>query len=62
MYEALIFVQVVSGKKIEKEEKKEIRELSEEERQRVMASDDFQKFFERTARVMERALADDVIH
>lgn len=36
------------------------RELSDEERQQILLSDSFVRFFDKTARVMERALAEDV--
>jgi dynein intermediate chain len=35
-------------------------ELSEEEKKQIMMSEDFQKFFDHTAKIMERALAEDV--
>ncbi|XP_011306000.1 cytoplasmic dynein 1 intermediate chain isoform X17 [Fopius arisanus] len=42
-----------------KEEKpKEVRELSEEEKQMLILSEDFQKFLDRTSRIVERALAE----
>ncbi|XP_015123663.1 cytoplasmic dynein 1 intermediate chain isoform X16 [Diachasma alloeum] len=44
-----------------KEEKpKEVRELSEEEKQMLILSEDFQKFLDRTSRIVERALAESV--
>uniref|UniRef100_A0A1I8GC58 WD_REPEATS_REGION domain-containing protein n=1 Tax=Macrostomum lignano TaxID=282301 RepID=A0A1I8GC58_9PLAT len=36
------------------------RELSDEERQQILLSESFVRFFDKTARVMERALAEDV--
>ena len=35
------------------------RELTEEERQQILHSSDFQSFFDCSVRVMERALAED---
>ncbi len=35
-------------------------ELSEEEKQQIMASEDFQKFFDRSTRVIERALSEKI--
>lgn len=43
-----------------KEEKPAIRELSEEERQQILSSDEFQKFFDRASRILERALTEEV--
>lgn len=42
------------------ETKKEIRELSEEEKQMIILSEDFQHFMDRAGRVMERALCESV--
>ncbi|XP_067687230.1 cytoplasmic dynein 1 intermediate chain 2-like isoform X9 [Haliotis asinina] len=42
-----------------KEEKIPVREMSEEEKKAVMLSDDFQTFFFKSARVIERAMAED---
>ncbi|XP_043272904.1 cytoplasmic dynein 1 intermediate chain isoform X27 [Venturia canescens] len=39
---------------------KEVRELSEEEKQMIILSEDFQRFLDRTSRVVERALAESV--
>ncbi|XP_063981959.1 cytoplasmic dynein 1 intermediate chain isoform X31 [Diachasmimorpha longicaudata] len=39
---------------------KEVRELSEEEKQMLILSEDFQKFLDRTSRIVERALAESV--
>lgn len=36
-----------------------LRELTEEERQQILHSSEFQSFFDCTIRVMERALAED---
>ncbi|XP_065156920.1 cytoplasmic dynein 1 intermediate chain isoform X21 [Atheta coriaria] len=43
-----------------KKEAKEIRELSEEEKQMIILSEDFQKFVDRAGRIMERALGETV--
>ncbi|XP_074034807.1 cytoplasmic dynein 1 intermediate chain short wing isoform X19 [Leptinotarsa decemlineata] len=43
-----------------KEEVKEIRELSEDEKQIVILSEDFQHFMDRAGRIMERALCESV--
>ncbi|XP_076258728.1 cytoplasmic dynein 1 intermediate chain short wing isoform X7 [Rhynchophorus ferrugineus] len=40
------------------QEQKEIQELSEEEKQIIILSEDFQQFIDRTGRVMERALCE----
>ncbi|XP_046379659.2 cytoplasmic dynein 1 intermediate chain 2-like isoform X16 [Haliotis rufescens] len=42
-----------------KEEKIPVREMSEEEKKTIMLSDDFQTFFYKSARVIERAMAED---
>ncbi|CAH1776148.1 unnamed protein product [Owenia fusiformis] len=42
-----------------KEEKIEVREISEEEKQQIMFTDDFQKFMMRSSAIMERALAEE---
>ncbi|XP_077293131.1 cytoplasmic dynein 1 intermediate chain short wing isoform X3 [Arctopsyche grandis] len=42
------------------EEKKEVRELSEDEKQMIVLSADFQKFVSRAGKVMERALAESI--
>ena len=34
-------------------------ELSQEEKEAIMMSDDFHKFFDRTTRLMERAMCED---
>lgn len=39
-------------------EAKPIREISEEEKQKIMLTEDFQRFVDRTGRIMERALAE----
>lgn len=43
-----------------KQEVKEIRELSEEEKQMIILSEDFQRFVDRAGRLVERALAEGV--
>ncbi|XP_017785638.1 PREDICTED: cytoplasmic dynein 1 intermediate chain isoform X5 [Nicrophorus vespilloides] len=43
-----------------KQEVKEVRELSEEEKQMIILSEDFQRFVDRAGRVMERALGETV--
>ncbi|XP_050304113.1 cytoplasmic dynein 1 intermediate chain isoform X4 [Anthonomus grandis grandis] len=43
-----------------KEEIKEIRELSEEEKQMIILSDDFQQFIDRAGRIIDRALSENV--
>lgn len=35
------------------------RELSEEEKQQILLSEDFQRFFDRSTRIVERALYED---
>lgn len=44
----------------EKEKPKEVRELSEEEKQMTILSEDFQRFLDRTSRILERALGETV--
>ncbi|CAL7951334.1 unnamed protein product [Xylocopa violacea] len=44
----------------EKEKPKEVRELSEEEKQMIILSEDFQRFLDRTSRIVERALGESV--
>ncbi|XP_057339008.1 cytoplasmic dynein 1 intermediate chain-like isoform X3 [Microplitis mediator] len=44
----------------EPEKPKEIRELSEEEKQMIILSEDFQRFLDKTSRLVERALAESV--
>ncbi|XP_034829992.1 cytoplasmic dynein 1 intermediate chain-like isoform X14 [Maniola hyperantus] len=46
--------------KKEEEKEKKIRELSNDEKQTIMLSAEFQKFMSRAGRVIERALAEDV--
>ncbi|XP_071552652.1 cytoplasmic dynein 1 intermediate chain 1-like isoform X35 [Panulirus ornatus] len=46
-------------KKIEEEKPEPPRELSDEEKQMVMMTEEFHSFFDRTTRIMERALAED---
>lgn len=43
-----------------KEEIKEVRELSEEEKQMIILSEDFQHFMDKAGRIMERALCESV--
>ncbi|XP_046391962.1 cytoplasmic dynein 1 intermediate chain isoform X14 [Ischnura elegans] len=43
-----------------KQAPKTVRELSEEEKQTIILSEDFQRFLDRTGRLMERALAEQV--
>lgn len=43
-----------------KKEQKAIRELSEEEKMMIVLSEDFQKFMDRSGRIMERALSESV--
>ncbi|XP_018566268.1 cytoplasmic dynein 1 intermediate chain isoform X2 [Anoplophora glabripennis] len=43
-----------------KEELKEVRELSEEEKQMIILSEDFQHFMDKSGRIMERALCESV--
>ncbi|KFM68344.1 Cytoplasmic dynein 1 intermediate chain 2, partial [Stegodyphus mimosarum] len=43
-----------------KEEKKKVRELSEEEKKQIMLREDFHQFFDRATRIIERALYEDV--
>ena len=52
-------VPAVTAVEAQKEkETKPIRELSEEEKQMIMLTEDFQRFVDRTGRIMERALAE----
>ncbi|XP_008549146.1 cytoplasmic dynein 1 intermediate chain isoform X6 [Microplitis demolitor] len=44
----------------EPEKPREIRELSEEEKQMIILSEDFQRFLDKTSRLVERALAESV--
>ncbi|XP_006563252.1 cytoplasmic dynein 1 intermediate chain isoform X35 [Apis florea] len=44
----------------EKEKPKEVQELSEEEKQMIILSEDFQRFLDRTSRIVERALGESV--
>ncbi|XP_044010821.1 cytoplasmic dynein 1 intermediate chain isoform X3 [Aphidius gifuensis] len=50
--------QVEQQKELEKP--KEVRELSEEEKQMIVLSEDFQRFLDRSSRLVERALAESV--
>ncbi|KAK9871147.1 hypothetical protein WA026_011429 [Henosepilachna vigintioctopunctata] len=43
-----------------KQEVKEVRELSEEEKQMIILSEDFQHFIDRAGRIMERALCESI--
>ncbi|XP_063227692.1 cytoplasmic dynein 1 intermediate chain isoform X5 [Bacillus rossius redtenbacheri] len=43
-----------------KQPPKEVRELSEEEKQMIILSEEFQRFFDRATRIMERALSESV--
>ncbi|KAF5304244.1 hypothetical protein FQA39_LY09771 [Lamprigera yunnana] len=43
-----------------KQEMKEIRELSEEEKQMIILSEDFQRFIDRAGKIVERALGESV--
>ncbi|XP_013381208.1 cytoplasmic dynein 1 intermediate chain 2 isoform X2 [Lingula anatina] len=52
--------QDVQQKEEKKEERRKVRELSEEEKQQIMMSEDFVRFFDRSTRLIERALAEDV--
>jgi len=51
---------VTSVEEEKKEEIKQIRELSEEEKQMIILSEDFQRFIDRAGRIMERALGESV--
>lgn len=52
-------VPAVTAVEAQKEKEKiPIRELSEEEKQMVMLTEDFQRFVDRSGRIMERALAE----
>ncbi|KAM8719852.1 hypothetical protein ACLKA7_005987 [Drosophila subpalustris] len=46
--------------KKEQEEKKEVKELSEEQKQMIILSEDFQRFVLKAGRVIERALSENV--
>lgn len=43
-----------------KEEKPVVRDLSEEEKKQIMMSEEFHSFFDRTTRILERALTEEV--
>lgn len=43
-----------------KDEKRKVRELSEEEKKQIMMKEDFHQFFDRAVRVVERALCEDI--
>ncbi|XP_017792590.1 PREDICTED: cytoplasmic dynein 1 intermediate chain-like [Habropoda laboriosa] len=47
-------------KQKENEKPKEVRELSEEEKQMIILSEDFQRFLDRTSRIVERALGESI--
>uniref|UniRef100_A0ABD2X9S1 Cytoplasmic dynein 1 intermediate chain n=1 Tax=Trichogramma kaykai TaxID=54128 RepID=A0ABD2X9S1_9HYME len=47
-------------KQKEQEKLKEVRELSEEEKQMLMISEEFKRFIDRSSRIVERALAESV--
>ncbi|XP_058804119.1 cytoplasmic dynein 1 intermediate chain isoform X11 [Phymastichus coffea] len=47
-------------KEKEKEQPKEVRELSEEEKQMIILSEEFKRFMDKTSRVVERALSENV--
>lgn len=52
-------VPAVTAVEAQKEkEKQPLRELSEEEKQMIMITEDFQRFLDRGGRIMERALAE----
>ncbi|KAL6444962.1 hypothetical protein ACFW04_002143 [Cataglyphis niger] len=50
----------VEQEKEKEKPKKEVRELSEEEKQMIILSEDFQRFLDRTSRIVERALGESV--
>ncbi|XP_018316776.1 cytoplasmic dynein 1 intermediate chain isoform X17 [Mycetomoellerius zeteki] len=50
----------VEQEKEKEKPKKEVRELSEEEKQMIILSEDFQRFLDRTSRIVERALSESV--
>ncbi|XP_020280113.1 cytoplasmic dynein 1 intermediate chain-like isoform X10 [Pseudomyrmex gracilis] len=50
----------VEQEKEKEKPKKEVRELSEEEKQMIILSEDFQRFIDRTSRIVERALGESV--
>ncbi|XP_028050833.1 cytoplasmic dynein 1 intermediate chain isoform X4 [Monomorium pharaonis] len=50
----------VEQEKQKEKPKKEVRELSEEEKQMIILSEDFQRFLDRTSRIVERALGESV--
>ena len=45
---------ILSGRR-----RRKVAELSQEEKEAIMMSDDFHKFFDRTTRLMERAMCED---
>ncbi|KAK2585127.1 hypothetical protein KPH14_008635 [Odynerus spinipes] len=50
----------VEQEKEKEKPKKEVRELSEEEKQMIILSEDFQRFLDRTSRIVERALGESI--
>ncbi|KAL0100292.1 hypothetical protein PUN28_019576 [Cardiocondyla obscurior] len=50
----------VEQEKQKEKPRKEVRELSEEEKQMIILSEDFQRFLDRTSRIVERALGESV--
>lgn len=50
----------VEQEKEKEKPQKEVRELSEEEKQMIILSMDFQRFLDRTSRILERALAESI--
>ncbi|XP_011705324.1 PREDICTED: cytoplasmic dynein 1 intermediate chain isoform X2 [Wasmannia auropunctata] len=50
----------IEQEKEKEKPKKEVRELSEEEKQMIILSEDFQRFLDRTSRIVERALGESV--
>ncbi|XP_077993795.1 cytoplasmic dynein 1 intermediate chain 2-like [Glandiceps talaboti] len=45
---------------LDEEEKEILRELTEEEKKQIITSEDFVKFFDRSSRIMERALFEEI--
>ncbi|XP_043667674.1 cytoplasmic dynein 1 intermediate chain isoform X2 [Vespula pensylvanica] len=50
----------VEQEKEKEKPKKEVREFSEEEKQMIILSEDFQRFLDRTSRIVERALGESI--
>ena len=48
------FILILLGRR-----RRKVAELSQEEKEAIMMSDDFHKFFDRTTRLMERAMCED---